>query len=71
MKSAFDGISKNILLEKMLKGGYCPTLVKAVQSLLTGTSITVQGEAINTEKGSPQGSCISPELFSIYIADLC
>ena len=26
---------------------------------------------IPTEKGSPQGSCLSPELFNIYLADLC
>ena len=71
LKSAFDGINKDKLIVKMLTGGYCPTLVNAIQNLLHDTKVEVQGVTIPTEKGSPQGSCLSPELFNIYLADLC
>ena len=55
----------------MLKGGYNPTLTYAIQKLLTETTVEVEGKSIPTMKGCPQGSCISPNLWAIYMADLC
>ena len=48
LKSAFDGINKDKLITKMLKAGFCPTLVNAIQNLLHNTVVEVQGEDIKT-----------------------
>ena len=70
-KSAFDKLDRNQLLEKMLEGGYDQQLVRAIQELLTGTSVVIEGETVETKRGCPQGSCLSPDLWSIGTADLC
>ena len=55
----------------MTRAGYNKTLVEAIRGLLTDTEIVVNGETIKTLRGTPQGSCLSPDLWNIYIAQLC
>ena len=70
-QSAFDKLDRNLLLKKMLAGGYEQQLVGAIQELLSNTTIVVDGEVIKTKRGCPQGSCLSPDLWAIGTADLC
>ena len=39
--------------------------------MLTDTTIQVGENIIHNQRGCPQGSCLSPDLWSIGIADLC
>jgi retron-type reverse transcriptase len=70
-KNAFDAVNKNRLYEKMAKGGFSTHLVKAIKNLLTDTYVNYNGIPIETKRGTPQGSCLSPDLWNIYLADLC
>ena len=42
-----------------------PNLIKAVQSLWKGTKVEVDGETVYTELGFPQGSTLSPTMYSL------
>ena len=55
----------------MLRGGYDPAIVRAIGNLLSNTTVKYNGHVIPTERGCPQGSCISPDLWAIGMADLC
>ena len=70
-KSAFDKLDRKLLLEKMEKGGYDRKLIKAIGMLLQQTSVCYDGTRIETKRGCPQGSCLSPDLWNIGMADLC
>ena len=70
-KSAFDMLQREQLIAKMKDGGYDENLLIAIRNLLLRTTVTYDGQKITTEKGCPQGSCISPDLWAIGMADLC
>ena len=42
-----------------------PTLTKAIQTLWKGTKVEVDGETVHTELGYPQGSTLSPTMYSL------
>ena len=64
-------LQREQLIEKMKNGGYDENLLIAIRNLLAKTTVTYNGQKIPTEKGCPQGSCISPDLWAIGMADLC
>ena len=67
---AFDKVDRALLINKMLSRGYNPQLVQAIKNLISNTHVIVDGVQVPTQLGTPQGSCLSPTLWSIYIADL-
>lgn len=74
IEKAFDSIWHNGLIFKMNQFGYPIYLQKMIQSFLLGRSFIVTvGEGISTERsipaGVPQGSILSPHLYSIFTAD--
>ena len=70
-KSAFDMLQREQLIAKMKDGGYDENLLIPIRNLLSKTTVTYDGKKIPTDKGCPQGSCISPDLWAIGMADLC
>ena len=55
----------------MVNGGYNPRLVNAINNLLENTRVQYNDTTIPTKRGVPQGSCLSPDLWAIGMADLC
>ena len=45
-------------------------LVEVVMRLLNCSMVTYEGETIDTEVRCPQGSCLSPLLWNLYISQL-
>ena len=73
VKGAFDHVSKNRLIERMIDTGVDGDLIKWTKSFLTDRKVQPVIDGHNNqersiETGIPQGSPVSPILFLIYIS---
>ena len=74
-KAAFDSISRNALLFKLVKFGIGGNFLKVIKDMYSDVSycINVNGgltEEFNTSFGVKQGCVLSPLLFNMFISDL-
>ena len=72
---AFDALLKNRLLQRMHKQGWQDKTVLFINSFLTNRKVRVRlGKEITPETevqcGTPQGSPLSPVLYTLYLAEL-
>lgn len=75
LSACFDTISAAVLVGKLEIYGFDSRSIKWVQSFLSGRKqlVTIGGEMseeLDTEYGCPQGSCLSPTLFLVLVADI-
>ena len=76
LSAAFDTIDHGILLETLkARVGIAGTALKWFESYLANRTQQVKIHGVSSEKvrletGVPQGSCLGPVLFIIYVADL-
>lgn len=75
-KSAYDLISRSILIKKMNKIGISTGIIWAIRDFLCQRFISIRcfdrsSEFKQTKRGLPQGSVSSTTLFNIMINDLC
>ncbi len=75
LSKAFDSVDRNLLLQKLAHLGVSHKFLRVLSSLLWKNFIHVlmgenMGDQICQNKGVPQGDCLSPNLFSIFVSDL-
>ena len=75
IEKAYDMVCREALLLKLLQLGITGEIFSFIKSFLTNRSFQVRidssySEVKNLENGVPQGSILSPILFSILINDL-
>jgi len=73
--SAFDTLDGHILSEKLALYGVCESAINLIRSFLSGRNQFVEFNGLRSQltsvgTGTPQGSCLSPIWFIIYIADI-
>ncbi|KAI1675616.1 RVT-1 domain containing protein [Pyrenophora tritici-repentis] len=75
VQGAFDALLKNWLLVRMAKQGWLDLVLKFVNSFLTDRKVRVRLGKATTQCytvacGTPQGSPLSPVLYTLYLAEL-
>lgn len=74
LSKAFDRVSHNTLIKKLLQLRFPTNLVNLIISYLTDRKYCVKldnykSKLYNIQKGVPQGSILGPILYSIYVCD--
>jgi ribonuclease HI len=75
VQGAFDALLKNRLLHRMVQQGWPQRTVLFVDSFLTDRRVQVRLGQVTTPNypvacGTPQGSPLSPVLYTLYLAEL-
>lgn len=74
-EAAFDNIQHNVLLQKMFNYGIRGKVLQVFKSYFSNRHLIVQkgnerSQPFNMIQGTPQGSSLSSEIFSLYINDI-
>jgi hypothetical protein len=75
VQGAFDALLKNRLLQRMGKQGWPAPALSFIQKFLTDRQVQVRlGRETTLDYpvpcGTPQGSPLSPVLYTLYLAEL-
>src|SRR5258706_4588739 len=75
VKAAFNNVSRGHLVGRMLELGVQNDLVRWTQSFMSESKVRLvlngqEGEEHDVETGIPQGSPVSPILFTVYLSGL-
>ena len=70
LKKAYDNVDRDILVARLLANGLPPLLTLMVTKWLSINAAQLDSGRKKIRKGVPQGGCLSPILFNMYINPL-
>ncbi|GIY45063.1 probable RNA-directed DNA polymerase from transposon BS [Caerostris darwini] len=70
IKNAFNSVNWNLLKSKISKLPIPSYLIQILFDFLNNRCVLYEGEKISYNQGIPQGSCLGPILWNIFINDL-
>lgn len=70
LRKAYDRVDRDLLLARMLELQFDPETINFCARWLSINAIRSQDKVTRTKVGVPQGGCLSPALFNIYVNSL-
>ena len=69
-RKAYDSVSRDILIKRLLQFGIQCNVIKIIKNMLNDFWLQYEGEIITTKKGLVQGLVLSLILSNLFINDL-